>query len=254
MSNRAERRAAERASRNAERTAQPAQLPATGAPKTLTATASAYMPDYPVTPTETSPARIAANRINALKATGPRTPEGCAKSSLNALKHGLTGNTVLLDSDDAEAYQQRLDSYVERYRPITQEERRLVQSLQDADWRLDRILSLESAIYAKGRIEMHDFYEELPENQRKSFIQLETYNRNEKTLRNLALQEGRIQRQRSKDLKALKQLIQERKAEEKAAADTKLQSPAPVGFEFSTPEIAAPTTENTAAQPLEIAA
>jgi hypothetical protein len=255
MPNRTARRAAEHAARKAERTTQPAQLPVTGVPKTLAAAASAYMPDCPVTPTETSPARIVANRINALKATGPRTPEGCAKSALNALKHGLTGNTVLLDSDDAEPYQQRLDAYVQQYGPITLEERRLVQSLHDADWRLDRILNLESTIYAKARVEMAGPFEELPENQRQSFIQLETYDRNEKKLRNLALQEGRIQRQRAKDLAALKQLIAARKAEAQAVAElaAKTQSALAtrVGFEFSNAEIGSPATEKTAAERLE---
>jgi hypothetical protein len=280
MSNRTERRAAERAARKAERTAQPTPLPVTGAPKSLTAAVSALLPDLPKHPkynpiyvfrddppseeiakAETSPARIAANRINALKATGPRTPEGCAKLSLNALKHGLTGNTVLLDADDAELYQQRLDAYVEQHTPVGLEERRLVQSLHDAGWRLDRILNLESTIYAKGRIEMQDFYEELPENQRKSFVRLETYNRNEKQFRNLYLQEGRIQRQRAKDLAALKLLIDRRKAEEQAADQAKPALPAavgfspvgfsPVGFEFSNPKIALPTGENTPAEALD---
>ena len=44
---------------------------------------------------ELSEARLAANRENAQKSTGPKTPEGKAKSSLNAVKCGLTGNTVL---------------------------------------------------------------------------------------------------------------------------------------------------------------
>jgi hypothetical protein len=240
MSNRTERRAAERAARKAERTAQPTPLPVTGAPKSLTAAVSALLPDLPKHPkynpiyvfrddppseeiakAETSPARIAANRINALKATGPRTPEGCAKLSLNALKHGLTGNTVLLDADDAELYQQRLDAYVEQHTPVGLEERRLVQSLHDAGWRLDRILNLESTIYAKGR----------------------------------------IQRQRAKDLAALKLLIDRRKAEEQAADQAKPALPAavgfspvgfsPVGFEFSNPKIALPTGENTPAEALD---
>src|SRR5919199_1477139 len=49
--------------------------------------------------------RLAANRANALLSTGPRTPQGKAKSSLNAVKTGLTGRTVLLPSDDAAVYQ-----------------------------------------------------------------------------------------------------------------------------------------------------
>ena len=40
-----------------------------------------------------SPRRLAANRANAAKSTGPRTPEGKARSSQNARKHQFTGST-----------------------------------------------------------------------------------------------------------------------------------------------------------------
>ena len=45
---------------------------------------------------EISEAQLAANRANATHSTGPRTEEGQKRSSLNAMKHGLTGRTVLL--------------------------------------------------------------------------------------------------------------------------------------------------------------
>jgi hypothetical protein len=48
---------------------------------------------------------------------------------MNALKHGLTGNTVLVKSDDADAYQSRLDEYVALSQPVNIEERHLVQSI-----------------------------------------------------------------------------------------------------------------------------
>ena len=50
--------------------------------------------------TVTSPARLAANRRNALKSTGPKTPEGKAASRLNAFKHGLAGGGDLLAPDE----------------------------------------------------------------------------------------------------------------------------------------------------------
>jgi hypothetical protein len=50
--------------------------------------------------TTISEARLAANRENAQKSTGPVTPEGKAKSRLNAVKHGLTGATVLFTHPD----------------------------------------------------------------------------------------------------------------------------------------------------------
>jgi hypothetical protein len=45
---------------------------------------------------EISEAKLAANRANAAHSTGPTTGEGQQRSSLNAMKHGLTGRTVLL--------------------------------------------------------------------------------------------------------------------------------------------------------------
>ena len=278
MSKRTERRAAERAARKKPIP----QIPAT-TPKTLTATASlsrtyprTYDPNYvfqddpepadslapPSSEIHISENRIAANRANAQKSTGPTSPAGRATSCLNALKHGLTGNTVLLDSDDADAYQQRLDAHVEQFKPVTFEERRLVQSIHDAAWRLDRILNLESTLYAKGRIELQFCFTEIPEDQRKSFIQLEITERNEKKLRNLHIQEARLQRQRARDLVALKQLIQQRIAEEKAAAEdakTAQNQPKPElatssGFEFSTPEIDSRSLNISDPEPLDEAA
>ena len=60
----------------------------------------------------TSPARLAANRRNALKSTGPKTPEGKAASRLNAFKHGLAGEGDLLaPSEDAQLVEHRSEVF-----------------------------------------------------------------------------------------------------------------------------------------------
>ena len=53
----------------------------------------------------TSLKQIEANRRNALKSTGPTTPEGKDRSCRNALRHGLTAETVIAALEDAEDYQ-----------------------------------------------------------------------------------------------------------------------------------------------------
>ena len=49
-----------------------------------------------------SAAQVAANQANAQLSTGPKTTEGKASSSRNALKTGLTGRTMILPKDQAE--------------------------------------------------------------------------------------------------------------------------------------------------------
>ena len=51
----------------------------------------------------TSDKQGAANRRNALKSTGPKTPEGKAAVRLNAMKHGLLSKDVLLPGEDESA-------------------------------------------------------------------------------------------------------------------------------------------------------
>ena len=63
--------------------------------------------------TITSPARLAANRKNALKSTGPKTPEGKNAARLNAFKHGLAGEGDLLaPGEDAKLIEHRSEVFV----------------------------------------------------------------------------------------------------------------------------------------------
>ena len=58
-----------------------------------------------------SAARLAANRANALKSTGPKSPAGKLASRRNSLKHGLTGQGVVVPDEDAAEIAARFEQF-----------------------------------------------------------------------------------------------------------------------------------------------
>ena len=177
--------------------------------------------------------RAAINRANAEHSTGPRSEAGKAVASLNAVKTGLTGRIVLLPSDDSAAYAAHIAEYESEYKPAALRERELVQSLADTSWRLKRIPGLELAIYARGRAEFAETFQHDDPALVASKIELETYLKYEKQLKNLQLQEARLTRRYEKESAELRSLQKERRANEQTAEKTK------PGFVFSTPAVAA---------------
>ena len=61
--------------------------------------------------------RTEANRMNAKKSTGPRTKEGKVKVNMNAIKHGMTAQTLVLPGEDPAALQERIDTWKDGLRP-----------------------------------------------------------------------------------------------------------------------------------------
>jgi hypothetical protein len=88
--------------------------------------------------------RTEINRANAKHSTGPKTQAGKHRSSLNALRHGLTGQTIVLPTDDLKSYQHHIQSFVNEYHPQGPTESQLVQSLADTAWRQNRAAALET--------------------------------------------------------------------------------------------------------------
>ena len=198
-----------------------------------------------------SPAQMAANQKNAKLSTGPTSETGKAKSSLNAVKTGLTGRTVLLPADDAALYEAHVAEFMKRFAPANEDEQKLVQSLADTEWRLQRIPALEMSIYALGRVEFAELFANEDESVRKHLIEAKTFLAYQRQLNNLSIQEGRLRRQREKDTAALRQLQENRKRKTQARLDNAARQyilavheerhddfdPEALGFEFSLAEI-----------------
>ena len=97
-------------------------------------------------PKPISAAQRAAARANGAKSHGPVTPEGKAKSALNAITHGLTASAIVLTTESKEKYETLLASYLERCDPDGPIENDLVEEMVAAKWLQRRALSMITAL------------------------------------------------------------------------------------------------------------
>ena len=95
--------------------------------------------------------QIEANRRNAKKSTGPRTPEGKAASAQNARKHGLLSRWPVLPEEDAAQYEELRINLQLELSPLGQLETLLVHRLAGVQWRLARVPALEAELFERMR-------------------------------------------------------------------------------------------------------
>ena len=95
-------------------------------------------------PKKATKAQIRANRENPKKSTGPRTEEGKARVSLNALKHGLLARDAVLPEEDPAEFDRQLRDLERDLRPENSLEFELVRQIADAQWRMRRLVRIET--------------------------------------------------------------------------------------------------------------
>ena len=97
--------------------------------------------------------QAAANRRNAANSTGPRTKPGKARSSRNALKHGLSAEQVVMFDEDPAAFEALRSDLFEHYQPTGPVAEHLVEQVALSIWRLRRVPEIEAGIF-----ECHYYY------------------------------------------------------------------------------------------------
>src|SRR3954464_15557708 len=95
----------------------------------------------------TSHRQMEANRRNALRSTGPTSSEGKERSRCNAVRHGLTAETVIGALEDAEDYKAFEAAITADYDAQTAVERELVLRLASLLWRLRRATAIETQLF-----------------------------------------------------------------------------------------------------------
>jgi hypothetical protein len=105
----------------------------------------------------TSFRQIEANRRNACKSTGPVTEDGKQRSRCNAVRHGLTAETVIGALEDAEDYKAFEAAVVADYNAQSAVERELVLRLSSLLWRLRRATTMETGLFKMQADQLRDF-------------------------------------------------------------------------------------------------
>jgi hypothetical protein len=180
----------------------------------------------------------AINRANSQHYTGPRTEAGKQRSSLNALRHGLTATSPVLPSEDPAAFEAHRRQFFDEHQPATPTESQLVQELADTSWRLNRIPLLEAEVLARAAAPV-------PLDEEITFDIVDAH----RLIANRGIQGHRLSRQFQKSLEALREIQADRAHHERrdlndAAALLELHKhkgipwqPADHGFVFSKDQI-----------------
>jgi hypothetical protein len=98
-------------------------------------------------PMPSTPRKIAANRANAQKSTGPRTAEGKARAARNSVKHGLNSDRVLIPDETYSEFEEFRQALLDEFQPATPDQATLFEHMVAAAWRLRRIRRLETDMF-----------------------------------------------------------------------------------------------------------
>ena len=103
-----------------------------------------------------TPARLAANRQNAILSTGPRTPEGKAGAWQNARTHGLLSRQVLLPDENRARLIAVREYFLAELAPVGELETLLVERIIVCAWRLRRLHRVEAEVFDGERASLRE--------------------------------------------------------------------------------------------------
>jgi len=187
-----------------------------------------------------------AARINGAKSRGPVTPEGRARSSQNALRHGLSSAVVVLPHEDRAQFEYLRDSYMESFQPAYQPQHDLIETMAAARWRLNRLQEIEANLFEKEMVlrasEMAKELKEMTEGEKLAWV----FDRMANQGKSLAMQiryEGSLNRTYERAFKQLQVLQKNRpippeeQPKEKLQNEPKPHPASPVVSPYRPPEV-----------------
>jgi len=184
-------------------------------------------------------------------AASNRTQEGRARSSMNALRHGLTARVVVLPSEDMDAYQSFSKEIVNSLDAQTPVERQFAQTVADNQWRINRIRSIEDGMLGLGHFEAAGDFDCPSAEIHSAMTAARAFRAGSQAFVNLSIYEQRLHRSMKEALRQLRELQTERRELHKIEMDdairllkTQQMKGLPVGpeqeeFVYASPEITA---------------
>jgi hypothetical protein len=157
--------------------------------------------------------QIDANRENAKHSTGPKSAATKARSRLNALRDGLTGQITTLSDADRAIFDKHKAELIAGFNPQTPMESKLALAIAWDTWRLDRNRAVEINMYAQGladSIENGDCPEE-PDDFDIALSHAATFRAQAKRFELMSLYETRMNRTMHRNLAILRDLQAERR-------------------------------------------
>jgi len=164
-----------------------------------------------------------------------------------ASKTTVTSQTMLMSADELPAYEAHLARFFDEFKPETVREKELTQNIADAQWRINRTITLHMGIFAIGHRELAQQFANEPDPViRKSLIEAQIFINYQRQLKNLSLEENRLRKQVETDRAELKTVIEKRKKDHRQQVSDALDNyqnakkeglpfnPGELGFEFST--------------------
>src|SRR3954468_20118892 len=123
--------------------------------------------------------QIEANRRNARRSTGPTSEQGKLRSRRNAVRHGLTSETVIGALEDAEDYKAFEAAIIADYDAQSAVERELVLRLASLLWRIRRATTMETGLFEIQAKHLLEFRNRRAQGSIERFFGPQTRNANE---------------------------------------------------------------------------
>jgi hypothetical protein len=189
------------------------------------------------------------DRAESTAGQGPKADAGRRRSSMNALRHGITGQVTTMTDEDRAAHDKLSSALMKDLAPEGAMEVQLAQRIATDSWRLNRISAVEDNLFALGQLQHGGQACANGPELDAALTMAHTFTQESKQLQLLSLYEQRINRSLQKNLALLKSLQADRKADREAAmkeAATLLKlsemkgleyTPARDGFVFSNDQI-----------------